>query len=77
MRTRHCPTLSTGLTEPPNGASLCPGQCRYRVHCVIRYPSLTHLFTYGEGTPGPQEYATPRLVDPQVALDIANFIGER
>ncbi len=41
---------------------------------VIRYPSLTHLFTAGEGTPGPQEYATPKLVDPQVTADISNFI---
>lgn len=43
---------------------------------VIRYPSLTHLFTYGEGTPGPQEYATPKLVDPQVTIDIADFISK-
>jgi dienelactone hydrolase len=41
---------------------------------VIRYPSLTHLFTSGEGTPRPQEYSTPKLVDPQVTIDIADFI---
>lgn len=41
---------------------------------VIRYPTLTHLFTPGEGTPRPQEYSTPKLVDPQVMIDIADFI---
>jgi dienelactone hydrolase len=41
---------------------------------VIRYPSLTHLFTSGEGTPRPQEYATPKVVDPQVTIDIADWI---
>lgn len=43
---------------------------------VVRYPSLTHLFTAGEGTPAPQEYGTPKLVDPQVTVDIADFIGK-
>ncbi len=41
---------------------------------VIRYPSLTHLFTSGEGIPRPQEYSIAKPVDPQVALDIADFI---
>ncbi|MEP6781427.1 MAG: alpha/beta fold hydrolase [Gemmatimonadaceae bacterium] len=41
---------------------------------VIRYPSLTHLFTSGEGTPRPQEYAVPKNVDPQVSIDIAEWI---
>ena len=41
---------------------------------VIRYPTLTHLFTPGEGTPRPAEYAIPRVVDPQVTIDIAEWI---
>ncbi|MEP6766272.1 MAG: alpha/beta fold hydrolase [Gemmatimonadaceae bacterium] len=41
---------------------------------VIRYPSLTHLFTPGVGTPSPQEYAVPKNVDPQVSIDIAEWI---
>lgn len=41
---------------------------------VIRYPELSHLFTPVTGTPGPQNYAPAKLVDPQVALDIAGWI---
>jgi fermentation-respiration switch protein FrsA (DUF1100 family) len=41
---------------------------------VIRYPTLTHLFTPGTGTPRPSEYAVPKVVDPQVAIDIADWI---
>jgi len=49
-------------------------QARPRLLNELRYPLLTHLFTAGEGTPRPQEYSTPKLVDLQVVRDIGNFI---
>jgi hypothetical protein len=41
------------------------------------YPSLSHLFTPGEGTATPEEYATQvKHVDPEVIQDLADWILE-
>ncbi len=41
---------------------------------VKRYPSLSHLFIAGTGTPSPADYATAGHVDPQVITDIAAWV---
>ena len=41
---------------------------------VKRYPSLSHLFITGTGTPSPADYATAGHVDPQVITDIAAWV---
>jgi dienelactone hydrolase len=41
---------------------------------VIRYPTLTHNFTPSDGVPGPKDYLAPKTVDPQVIIDIAEWI---
>ena len=38
------------------------------------YPSLSHLFIAGEGAPNPAEYGEAGTVDPQVILDIAEWV---
>ena len=41
------------------------------------YPSLSHLFTPGDGTATPEEYATQvKHVDPEVIQDLTNWILE-
>lgn len=42
---------------------------------LISYPSLNHLFIYGEGPANPQEYMKKGCVSEQVADDIATFIN--
>ena len=41
---------------------------------TIRYPMLSHAFTTSDGTAGPPDYSTPKLVDAQVIADIAEWI---
>jgi hypothetical protein len=43
---------------------------------VIRYPGLSHLFTTSDGTPGPNDYNTAKLVDAKVITDIAEWIAK-
>jgi len=38
------------------------------------FPELNHLLIAGKGSPSPDEYAIPGLVDPAVGADIADFI---
>ena len=41
----------------------------------VDYPSLNHLFLYGEGKSTPQEYATKGIIPSEVVNDIAQFIN--
>ena len=43
----------------------------------ITYPGLNHFFLPGTGAPNPEEYRRESRVDPQVAADIAAWIGQR
>ncbi|MDY0022801.1 alpha/beta hydrolase [Arenimonas caeni] len=43
----------------------------------ITYPTLNHFFMPGTGAPNPEEYRRESRVDPQVAADIAAWIGQR
>ena len=42
----------------------------------ITYPALNHFFLPGVGPPNPEEYRRESRVDPQVAADIAEWIGQ-
>ena len=40
------------------------------------FPDLNHLFIYGSGTPGPEEYEEPGHFDREVLLNILQWINE-
>ncbi len=44
--------------------------------CLRAYDGLDHLMRKGDGPSGPEDYAKPRPVDPQVIGDIASFIAK-